>query len=404
MRSNRLARLISALLALSVAGCLISCGTSCKAAESVHDPSAHSNDTPVSREDSLAAMPYREIVKRYYDGRFYLGIANHASKIGKLSTEIADREFGYITPSNDFKQTYIHPTFGTWRWEAPDSYVAHARQSGQVLRMHSPISPQCSAWVKNDDRTPEELSRMLEEYLTGLCGRYAGVPEILWMDVVNETICKHQMKDDVFGDVPEGGWFSAREGDDKWENPWTLIGVDEDSEMKVPLYIDKAFEITNRLAPGVKQIINQDGFFEDFVWEKMKALVAYLRARGRRVDGLGWQAHIETGWEKENGVLERLDSFISWCHANNLEFHVTEMNVWIKDGDASREQEQADTFAAVLNVVLKHCKDGVVGVNFWNVRDEDTSNKDWLGCIWRNDGTPRPAYESIKRVLINNIN
>lgn len=49
-----------------------------------------------------------------------------------------------------------------------------------------------------------------------------------------------------------GDWFGPREGTDKWENPWTILGYDEESELRVPLYIDKAFEIANKYAPDHK--------------------------------------------------------------------------------------------------------------------------------------------------------
>ena len=352
---------------------------------------------------ALMNLSYREIVEKHYAGSFYLGIANHAKLIGELSTRIADREFGYITPANDFKQSYIHPTFNSWRWAQPDTYLEHAKKQGQVVRVHGPISPQCSKWVKEDKRTPTELKRMLEEYMTKLCVRYGNQPNVRWMDVVNETIAKENLNDPVFGSQKRGEWFAARKGTDKWENPWTIIGYDEESEIHVPLYIDMAFEVSNRYAPDVKQIINQHGNFEEEVWARMKELVEYLRAKGRRVDGIGWQAHIDTGWEKQPGNLERLDKFIGWCHENKLEFHITEMNVWIKDRDTSRESAQAETFAKVIGTVLKHHRKGVVGVSFWNVRDEDTANPDWMGCLWRNDGTERPAYNCIKEVLIENI-
>lgn len=353
--------------------------------------------------DELMQLPYREIIDRFYKGCFYLGIANQTKLIGTLSTEIADREFSYITPANDFKQSHIHPTFNSWKWDKSDEYLSYARKQGQVIRMHGPISPQCSKWAREDDRTPEELTRMLEEYLTALCLHYNSEENVLWMDVINETVAKENTKDSVFGDVSRGDWFGPREGTEKWENPWPIIGYDESSGIRTPLYIDKAFEICNRYAPNIKQIINQHGNFEEVVWERIKKLVEYLRSRGRRVDGLGWQAHIDTGWEKEPGNLERLDNFITWCHQNGLEFHITEMNVWIKDQDTNREEAQAETFAAVVRTVLKHCNEGITGVNFWNVRDEDTGNPDWMGTIWRNDGTPRPAYARIKKVLIDNV-
>ena len=351
-------------------------------------------------EEDLNNKPLKEIVEKYYT-KFYLGTANHAKVLGRLSGEIADREFNYITPSNDFKQTYIHPTFNQWQWEYPDLWIEHTGRTGQLLRLHSPISPQCSKWVKEDNRTAEELSRMLDEYLTQLCVRYAHQPQVRWMDVVNETIAPKDITDPL-GNIKAGDWFAPREGTDKWENPWTILGFDESHDLHVPLYIDRAFEITNQYAPRVKQIINQHGAFEEVVWEKMKELVHYLReTKGRRVDGIGWQAHIDAGWEKVPGNLERLEAFIRWCHANHLEFHITEMNVWLKDGERTRLDEQAETFGKVLEVLLANRTTGVVGLNFWNVRDEDTANPQWIGALWNNDGTPKPAYHRIKQELIN---
>ncbi|MEG1587190.1 MAG: endo-1,4-beta-xylanase [Bacteroidales bacterium] len=372
----------------------------CKAVEEIPFPVGEIID-----EEESEKIPLREIVDRYYKKNFYLGIANHAKLIGQLSTEIADREFSYIVPANDYKQSYIHRDFTSWRWEYPDAYLRHATEKGQLLRLHGPISPQCSPWARNDQRTPEELSRMLDEFMTALCLRYGNEKQVMWMDVVNETICPETVKGGTgFDDRKPGDWFGPRLGTDKWENPWTILGYDENSEIKVPRYIDRAFELSNAYAPNIRQIINQHGQFEEVVWEKMKKLVAYLRNdKGRRVDGLGWQAHIEMGWEKKPGNLARLDAMIKWCHANQLEFHITEMNVWMKDPATADENAQADTFGAVLQTLLKNRHTGTVGLSFWNVRDEDTANPAWQGNLWRNDGTPRRAYHRIKQILINNI-
>lgn len=372
----------------------------CKAAEEVILSTQEIPD-----KEALKNMPLREIVKLHYTENFYLGIANHAKLIGQLSTEIANREFAYIVPANDFKQSYIHPDFSRWRWENPDAYLSHARDNGQLIRVHGPISPQCSPWARNDDRTPEEMSRMLDEFMTALCMRYGNEKHVVWMDVVNETICPENVKGGVgFDDRKPGDWFGPRQGTDKWENPWTILGYDEQSAIKTPRYIDRAFELANQYAPNIKQIINQHGQFEDVVWQKMRKLVNYLRnEKGRRVDGLGWQAHVEMGWEKQPGNVERLDAMIKWCHANNLEFHITEMNVWMKDPATADEKAQAETFAAIFKTVLQNRKSGIVGVSFWNVRDEDTSNATWQGNLWRNDGSPRPAYQRIKQILIDNI-
>lgn len=358
-------------------------------------------DITVIANEKDINLSIREIVTKYYkDKNFYIGSAAHQQQFGQISTEILDREFGYVTPSNDFKQTYIHPTFSSWRWERSDSWIQHCKENNQILRLHSPISPQTSKWVKEDNRTPQELSRMLDEYMIALCNRYGNESTVKWMDVVNETICTVFIKDPL-GNQNAGDWFAPRAGTDKWENPWTPIGFDESTPLRVPLYINRAFELAEKYAPNVKKIINQHGDFEEVVWEKMKKLVNYLRNdKGHRVDGIGWQAHIDMGWEKIPGNLERLSSFIDWCHANNLEFHITEMNVWLKDENSNKEAEQAETFRVVTELLLSKIKSGVIGLNFWNIRDEDTGNPEWKGALWNSEGNPKPAYLEIKKALL----
>lgn len=358
----------------------------------------------IKPESDLMTKPIKYIVDTYYEPQFYFGVANHADLIGKQSGNIADREFSYITPSNDYKQEMVYPLpNGKWKWERGDKYLRHAKAHNQLIRMHGPISPQSSAWVKADERTPAELESMLKTYMTALCKRYGHESTIRWMDVVNETISPYHIP--IGGDSGNyscGDWFGPRLGVDTWENPWPTIGFDEDSELRVPKYIEMAFAIANQYtSPDKKLVINQHGQFEAVVWEKMKKLVVYLRAKGYRVDALGWQAHIDTGWEKQGGNLARLDAMIKWCHQNNLEFHVTEMNVWMKT--EVNEVAQADTYEAVLQTLLNNRDQGVVGLNLWNVCDADIPHSEWLGTLWRTDGTCRLSYDRIKSVLIKNI-
>lgn len=57
-------------------------------------------------------------------------------------------------------------------------------------------------------------------------------------------------------------------------------------------------------APGTQFIINQHLGMHPTAWNKIKSLVAYWRAEGLRVDGFGWQAHIDTGFENQAGNME----------------------------------------------------------------------------------------------------
>ena len=201
----------------------------------------------VAQSQNVSGRSLRVIVQeKYPNGNVFVGCAAHSTlkKPNPELTNILNREFNYVTPANDFKQITIHPEPNTWNWTLVDQWAKETKLHGQVIRAHCPISPQCSNWAKEDNRTKEELLQNLEEYMTEQCKRYAKIENIHWMDVVNETIDK------------DGNWFGPKEGTDKWENPWTIIGFDSDSD-KTPLYISKAFEISNREVPNIKQLINE---------------------------------------------------------------------------------------------------------------------------------------------------
>lgn len=384
------------------AGAFCSCEAQPRTQETT--PPAESPETPEGMD-----LTFREILEKYYTGeKLYIGCAVHNNIANPQNEEsIALRkEFSYITPANDFKQTEIHPDSNDWSWEKADRWLPFAKKYRQIIRMHGPISPQCSKWAKDDARTPEELERNLREYMTELCRRYDKSSDVIkWMDVVNETITVKPTTDEAKGDgkiiYDVGDWFGPVSGARQFQMPWTLIGADAESLLKTPKYIDIAFEIANREAPHIKQIINQNGQLEEPVVEKLKEMVIYLRGKGRRVDGIGWQAHIDLGWEKVSGNIQRLSELISWCHANELEFHITEFNIWAKPGEENLLDRQADTFSKVVETVLSKRYSGPIGINFWFQRTGGTETHGIIKCaMWNKDGSPQPAYNKVKEVLL----
>lgn len=341
---------------------------------------------PVPKGRRLRAI----VADKYPGGNVYVGGTTGWKKRPQGSGDIVDREFSYVTPENDYKQSTAHPEPGKWRWELGDAWVKHCAERKQVIRLHGPISPQCSKWAKDDSRTAEELEQNLVEYMTAQCKRYDKYKHVKWMDVVNETVSAN------------GHWFGPRPGTDRWENPWPKIGYDETHPLKPPSYIKLAFEIATKHAPNTKLIINQHAGMEPKAWNKIKALVPYLRKQGLRVDGIGWQAHIDTGWEKKGENMKRLHELINWAHDNKLSFHVTEMNSWVtgkkKDYDA-----QARTFAAILRALLEHRKNGVVTWNVWNITDglAWVKNRHKEGTLFDADGKAKPAYYALQQLLEN---
>ena len=167
------------------------------------------------------------------------------------------------------------------------------------------------------------------------------------MDVVNETI------------LPDGSWFGPKPGTNRWENPWLTMGLDENG---FPNYIIKAFEIATKNAPNVKLVYNQNAGMQKLMWNKVKETILYLRSKGLRVDGIGWQGHLKlsktTGdfIEKTEEALNDLSDLIDWAHANDLDFHVTELDYKVVDKSNLKDefQTQAVIYQKIINTDFEY--------------------------------------------------
>jgi GH35 family endo-1,4-beta-xylanase len=242
--------------------------------------------------------------------------------------------------------------------------------------------------VKDDIRTKEELSLILDEFFIELCKKVNKESVVRWMDVVNETVLRN------------GEWFKEKPGNNKWENPWTQIGINDDG---FPKYIVRSFEIAKEYAPNIKLVYNHNGGMEKIMWEKIMETITYLKSKGLRVDAIGWQAHLRTN-SLSNKDLKYLDYLIDWAHSNNLEFHVTELNLWVKEEILnldSIQNIQAELYEKIINKLISKKKNGTVALNFWGLNDrkgEQKNNKTILS-IFDQSFEANPALNIIKSSL-----
>lgn len=334
----------------------------------------------------------REIVAdNYPEGSLFIGAATGSDSFRLWPTNrslLMDREYMYVTPNNDYKQSRIHPEPGVWDWSRADPWLQQVVENDQVLRMHCPVGPQCSVWAKDDARTAPELETNLREFMQAVCERYNGTPRFSWMDVVNETLV-------------QGAWHENKEGTASWECPWFLMGQDSDPN-QTPLYIRTAFEVADQYAPDIKLIFNHhEGPNVEGSWEMIKQTVAYLRDLGLRVDGIGWQAHVDEGVDTPEN-LDLLRALIDWAHANDLEFHITEASVWLKNGNFPAEREkQAATYRNIVRVLLEKRSSGIVAWNTWHISDALTWHWEWFPAIFDWQFEAKPAYYAIQEELEN---
>ena len=290
---------------------------------------------------------------------------------------------------NSFKQTIVHPEPDKWNWERADAFLDFSNKNNLQMRVHGPIGPQSSIWAKTDSRTKEELIKNYEEFLTELCKKINDEKNIKWMDVVNETIDK------------EADWTIEKIGTG-YQNPWTQIGENEDG---IPLYIIRSFEIAKEHAPNVSLIFNQHQGMQPVMWDKVKETILYLKKKGLRVDGLGWQAHL-----RDNVILSLnkeqfyyLMSLIDWAHKNDLDFHITEIDYRMA-GDPPNSSEydrQANGYTNILKALIAKRNNGVVTYNTWGVYDKNEVSDHQYKYIYDSNLNPKKAVDLLKSTLKN---
>ncbi len=359
--------------------CLIFVLTSCTSNKESHD-----NTTIIETiKDSSYKIPKNKLL---------VGATLNHNELNTKKEILFLKDFKYLTPANAAKQSRIHPKPNQWNWTKIDDFITFADKNNLVVRLHGPISPQASKWIKKDNRTPQELETMLIEFATAFAKRFNNEPSVKWMDVVNETI------------LADGTWFGPKKGTNKWENPWLHMGLDDND---YPLYILKAFEIATKHAPNLKLVYNQNVGMETKMWDKVKETVLYIRSKGYRVDGIGWQAHLLLGAKRKDFVdnidatMQKLADLIDWAHQNNLAFHVTELDFLIKDiNELERERLiQKEVYQKLVDVLVSKSEKGEVTLNLWDVGERHKRRTGYFQSIYDSEFNPTPAYQVIKEAL-----
>ncbi len=117
---------------------------------------------------TLQGERFKDLVPFDSTAQFIIGATFNYPHLGTAAEDIFKNDFQVLTPGNAFKQTAVHPRPGVWGWKKADAMVEYAKEHGYVMRLHAPISPQCSAWAEEDHRTAEEMLQNLDEYVAGL--------------------------------------------------------------------------------------------------------------------------------------------------------------------------------------------------------------------------------------------
>lgn len=282
---------------------------------------------------------------------------------GAIYADIAAEEFNLVTTENSLKWDRLNPLPGKYRWAEADNLVSHAKARRQAVHGHTLIwHRQLPAWIQRTD--PADRETHMREFIDRVLTRYGNdIP--IW-DVVNEAL-------EEDGTFRSSIWFDA-------------MGAE---------FIDTAFRQARASAPNATLIYNEyDVSFAGPKADGLMALMQSLRDANTPVDGVGFQMHLDTDFDRYDEVAANFQTIADM----DLDIYITELDVSIRDGQT--EEQQATVFAEVLSLCLEQprCK----AYQTWGFTDMYSWRSEYRPLIMDDRYQIKPAYEALQRRLSEN--
>ena len=280
------------------------------------------------------------------------------------------REARILTTDLAFKLPFINPSRGRFEFGPADQLITFARRHKLPLRAHTLFwdlaNPDWVAKLSVAERR-FEFDRILDTIIP----RYRG--QIHSWDLVNEPFWPGFGEP---GGFRRGAWYDA-------------LGKG---------YVDRAFQRAAALDPGAKLVLNQDMTERDdatgiAVRKSLLQLVDELQAKGRRLDVVGLQGHIDPSLPFDPSAFE---AFLWQLAERKLAIYITELDVLdtrLPKDFARRDLEVGGHYRRFLDIVLK--VPAVQAVVTWQLAD----NKSWYRSDWYRSVTPSLARDWQARPL-----
>ncbi|MBQ9766703.1 MAG: endo-1,4-beta-xylanase [Lachnospiraceae bacterium] len=159
-----------------------------------------------------------------------------------------------------------------------------------------------------------------------------------------------------------------------------------------PTFVKKAYEIADDVLKdfGIRDKVSL--IFNDFNTymevNEILSVVKYINSNGKICDGIGMQAHLDTGYPSPALFKDTLQSFVN----AGLEVQITELDVTNKS-----EAEQAAYLYELMTGILQVKKNGgnITGLTFWGLAD----NLSWRGpqspLLFSVFNTPKKSYYQV---------
>ncbi len=280
-----------------------------------------------------------------------------------LYADTARLDFNIVSPENSMKWGQINPFENEFDWEASDRLVSFAKANDIKIHGHPLIwHRQLPRWVQKTEAS--KLRPVMLRYIREVVNRYNN--DVAIWDVVNEAL-------EEDGTFRQSQWFNA-------------LGES---------YIADAFRQARLYARDAELLYNEyDVSWDGPKSDGMYSLMQSLLAQNVPVDGVGFQMHIDAGFDRFDEVRNNFQRFADL----GLDVYVTELDVGILDGQT--EAQQAAVYEQVLSLCLEQpaCK----ALQIWGFTDRYSWRKSLLPLIMDKDYQPKPAWYALQQRLMGN--
>ncbi|GAA4965609.1 hypothetical protein GCM10023315_13430 [Algibacter aquimarinus] len=282
---------------------------------------------------------------------FSVGMAVKSSQLNTQHSDILIREFNNLTAEFEMKMNIMYPSQGNYDFTAADAIVNYGVDNNMNIHGHTLIWHTATPeWVNNFSGTDEEFEDMIEDYITTVVTRYAGV--VRSWDVVNEAIedNTNNLRNSV---------FRQRMGDD---------------------YISKCYQFARNADPNALLFYNDYNItFDVGKQEATFAIVDDLRSKNL-IDGIGAQMHIDIFFPSATQIQSIIDGTVS----RGLKMHFAELDVrvnpnndltFLTEARAIAQQNKVREVVELYNAIPDANK---FALTVWGMRDSET----WLIDFW----------------------
>jgi endo-1,4-beta-xylanase len=236
------------------------------------------------------------------------------------------------------------------------------------------------AWLKDGNYSKEELSAILQEYVTTVAAHYKG--KVYIWSIANES---------AGGSIYGGDFFQDKLG---------------------PAYIENSFRWAQEADPDALLMLNEiDNHSmvseKAVVFKKMYSLVEDMKNKGVKIDVVGMQMHLypQSLTRMPASKQEVIDAMRAFS-ALGVRIHITEFDVNLHYINAS-EQEEWQYQASIYQEMLEACLESGVcdGFSLFGVADHETWYRPAYGMLdadpllFDREYNPKPAYFAIFETL-----